>query len=112
MEKVAPWKCTCIHTSGSIDVITLINLPDFHAQVGKNLNGNKLMTMNNDQLQQQVSKQHCVQFMSHTNFASARRAVEHYMNTDVLQRDFQEFSVFLRFLIQQKKQITSTVLQT
>ena len=52
MEKVTPGKCTCIHTSGSINVITLINLPDFHVQIRKKLNDNKSMTMNSEQLQQ------------------------------------------------------------
>ena len=50
--------------------------------------------------------------MSPTKFTSARRAVEQYMQTDVLQKDLQKFPVFLRLLIQQNKQTTSAVLQT
>ena len=112
MEKVTSGKCTCIHTSGSINVIMPINLPDFHAQVRNFLNGNKSTTMNSDKLQQQVAKQHCAQFMTPANFANAHRAVEHHLITAGLQRDFQEFPVFLRLLIEQNKQTTSSALQT
>ena len=35
METVTPTNCTCIHTCTSIDVITLINQPDFQLQIKK-----------------------------------------------------------------------------
>ena len=74
METVTPGKCTYIHTCTSIDVITLINLLDFHLQI-KKLNGNKSMTMKTEQLQQQIAKKHCIQFMTAANFGNAQRAV-------------------------------------
>ena len=76
------------------------------------MNGNKWMTMNSEQLKQQVANKHGVQFMSDGNFGSAQRAVELHLNTAGVQKDFQEFPVILRLLIKQNKQTTSAALQT
>ena len=45
------------------------------------------MKMNDHQLQDQVPKQHGIEFMSLPKFAIAQRAVEQYIQTEVLQKD-------------------------
>ena len=47
-----------------------------------------------------------------SQFARARRAVSHYLQTEVLKKDFRELPVFLKLLIQLNKHSTSAVLQT
>ena len=88
MHEVTLGKCTCLPPSDGINLLTLINLPEFHAQVRKNLNGNKSMKMNDHQLRDQVPKQHRVELMLLSQFAKARRAVSHYLQTEVLKKDF------------------------
>ena len=80
--------CTCFPPRDGINLLTLINLPGFHAQVRNNLNGNKAMRMNDEQLREQVPKQHCVELMPLWQFAKARRAVSHYLQTEILKKDF------------------------
>ena len=72
MENDTPGKCTCICLHPySIDVATLINLPEFHALVRNNLNGNKTMKMTDKQLKGQLLPQHGVQHMDVRQFSDA-----------------------------------------
>mmetsp|Transcript_27831 Transcript_27831/g.30003 ORF Transcript_27831/g.30003 Transcript_27831/m.30003 type:complete len:102 (+) Transcript_27831:490-795(+) len=88
MNEVTRGKCTCLPPSDGIDLLTLINLPEFHAQVRIFLNGNKSMKMNEDyQSPDQVPKQHRVEFMALPQFAKAQRAVSHYLQTEILKKN-------------------------
>ena len=49
-------KCTCTPPIDNICLITLIDLPDSHTNVRTNLNGNKIIKMNDDQLWQLISR--------------------------------------------------------
>ena len=70
------------------------------------------MKMNDKQLQDQVPKQHRVELMPLSQFAKTQKAASHYLQTEVLKKDFRELPVFLKLLIQLNKDSTSAVLQT
>ena len=94
MDECTRGKCTCFPPSDGIDLLTLINLPAFHAQVKINLNGNKPMKINDSQFQDLVPKQHGVEMMNLTQFATALRAVVHYMQTEVLKKISKNYPSF------------------
>ena len=113
MENDTQGKCTCICSPPEhIDAHMVINLPEFHAQVKNNLNGNKSMKVTDKQLKMQVATQHGVQFMDSRQFADARRSVQQYLQTVVVNDEFLELPVFLNLLIEQNKRTTTACLQT
>ena len=77
----------CVPPTEGIDLLTLINLPDFYAHVRNILNVNKPMKINDAQLQDLIAKQHMVE-LALPQFVIARRAVVHFMQTEVLKNDF------------------------
>ena len=97
-------KCTCMRlTTYSINVPTLINLPEFRDLVRDNMNGSKVMKIDDEALRKQLSRYHGVQNMHPPNFAKARRSVEQYLQTKVINDDFLDFPRFLKLLIELNK---------
>ena len=108
-----PGKCTCLRlTTYSINVPTLINLPEFCDLVRDNMNGNKVMKINDEPLRKQLTRYHGVQNMHPPNFAEARRSVEQYLQTKVIDDDFLDFPGFLKLLIELNKNNVTACLQT
>ena len=108
-----PGECTCLYQSHyCINVPTLINLPEFRNLVQDNLYGNKVMTIGDEALKKQLSSFHGVQNMNLPNFTEARRSVQQYFNTQVIDDDFLDFPGFLNLLIERNKNNVTVCLQT
>ena len=58
-----------------------------------------------------IPKNHSIK-MSPATFSVARRAVSHFIQSEVLKKEFQELPVFLKLLIKLNKLTARAVLQT